>query len=238
MQKIQFFTVANILFNKSKTVEGKYDLIVRNDDSTGVYVEEKAVQVSKSEIEGFIANKIENVLKSAQNTNDLEVIGDQIKECVFKYSQDPGSLSATSNYVIGVDNQGKAVSSFVESFNEAGLKLYKNENRKFGDIAIAESEYGIHVLIYTGACENLFQGINGSFTLTNDQQEGQLSAIQVLAQTRVSPMLDKTIFDVLFDELNALYVNTPSYVQQANAELIRTDYQITNYRDRIPESLK
>ncbi|MBO5394758.1 MAG: hypothetical protein J6A28_02510 [Clostridia bacterium] len=231
----KFFSVANILFNKVKDQEGKYELVVRSDDGSGVYNEESTTYVSKSDIYKFVEENIENVISAAQASSSSEIIGDSIKECVFKYNQDPGMLSADGNYVIGVDSEGKAVSDFVAEFNDAGLELYNGGAGKMGDIAIAESDYGIHVLVYTGACENLFVGIDSKFALQNTAAEGELSPIEVLYTTRVSPMLDKTIFDVLYDEL---YVDNSTMVQEADTELLRTQYSFTIYNGRIPETLK
>ena len=35
-----------------------------------------------------------------------------------------------------------------------------------GDMAVARSQYGVHVLIYTGKCVNLFDGIDSTFSLS------------------------------------------------------------------------
>ena len=144
-------------------------------------------------------------------------------------------LSADGNYVIGVDSEGKAVSNFVEAFNNAGLALYDNGNGMMGDIEITESEYGIHVLVYTGMCTNLFEGITANFTLVNEAAEGQLTPIEVLYTTRVSPMLDKTLFDVLYDEL---YVDNSARIQEADTDVLRMQYSFTVYAGRGPETLK
>lgn len=233
----KFFSVANILFNKAEGQEGKYELIVRSDDDgDGVYYEESSIIVSKADIYSFIQSNVTNVISSAQNSNSSAIVGDAIKECVYKYNQDPGMLSATANYYIGVDSEGKAVSNFVEEFNEAGLALYNNGEGVVGNIEITESDFGIHVLVYTGAYENLFQGIDHKFALTDEEgEEGQLAAIEVLNTTRVSPMLDKTLFDVLYDEL---YVDNSSSIQQADMDVLRAQYSFTTYSGRIPDALK
>jgi hypothetical protein len=142
-------------------------------------------------------------------------------------------LSATANYYIGVDSEGKAVSNFVEAFNEAGLALYGQN--VIGNIEITESDYGIHVLVYTGAYENLFEGVNASFALTNEVEGEGLSPIEVLNTTRINPMLNKTLFDALYDEL---YVDNTTKIQQAELDLLRAQYSFTTYSGRYPDVLK
>lgn len=230
-----YFTVANILFNKSTTESGKYDLIIRQDeDDDGVYELETKETKTRSEIDAFIEKYITLPLQTAQKSTDKNIASDLIKESVFKYNQDPGMLKAEGNYVIGVDGEGKAVSNFVESFNEAGLKLY--EQNTFGNIEITDSEYGIHVLIYTGKCENMFVGIDEQFALIdNGYTEGIVSPFEVLANTRVNTMLDKTYFDVLYEEL---YQDKSSEIEQADLDVCKAKYSITHYNSNIPSTLR
>ena len=231
----QYFTVANILFNKSETEAGKYELLIRQDeDGDGVYELDKKETKTKSEIEAFIQNNIVHPLAIAQMSADQNLASDVIKECVFKYNQDPGMLKAEGNYTIGVDSEGNAVSNFVESFNEAGLKLY-NQNI-FGNVEITDSEYGIHVLVYTGKCENMFEGIDEQFALIdNGYTEGQVSAFEVLANTRVNTMLDKTYFDLLYEEL---YQDKSNEIEQADLDVCKAKYSITHLNSNIPVTLK
>ncbi|MBE7073676.1 MAG: hypothetical protein E7379_01090 [Clostridiales bacterium] len=229
-----YFSVLNILFNKNEKEEGKFDLIIREKDENGNYEQTSTEVVSKNEIYSFVESNIANILTNAQNSSDDEILYDAMTECVFKYNQDPGMQTSDAKYVIGIDAQGNPVSNFVESFNTAGKALY-NQN-VIGNIEIAESEFGIHVLVYTGKFENLFKDANETFALKAEQaQEGELSAIQLLDSTRVSPMLDKTYFDLLFDEL---YQDNSSSVQQADVDVLRANYEMVYYKGRIPDSLK
>ncbi len=256
----KYFTVSNILFkftdeqtalynsykNKYENQDGsgytygqyqtdlnslyaQIEPIVRQKNAqTGEYEEIEAGNIS---IDDIIYDEIEIALKSAQATGNINFIGDTINEYIYKYNQDPGMLNAQSNYVIGVDQQGKAVSSFVESFNVAGLKLYDNGKGEIGDIAVARSEYGIHVLVYTGACENLFDGVDGDFSLSENIESG---AFEKLCSTRINPLVDKTYFDVLYDEI---YQDRYSYFETENMKFLRQNYEIVVYNGRIPSSL-
>lgn len=181
---------------------------------------------------------LQTALQTAQTTENVNIIGDTINGYIYKYNEDGGMFNADMPYVIGVDVNGDAVSSFVDEFNDAGLDLYNNGNGKIGDIAVTRSQYGIHVLVYTGACENLFDGINSTFNLastTTEDDERAENAIVKLYNTRVNPLVDKTYFDVLYDEL---YTDNFTYFQSANSNFLREDYSIKVYRGRIADSLK
>lgn len=265
-ESTKYFTVANILFQFDDNQQATYDSLSKELESNkgkdgydaikaqidGLYTQIEPVIRQYNDVTGeyevvdntgnltvndIIYDKIEVVLKNAQTTGNVNVIGDSINDLIYKYNEDPGMFNAETPYVIGVDSEGKAVSSFVEEFNDAGLELYDNGNGQVGDVAIAKSQYGIHVLIYTGKCENLFDGINSSFNLTSStsSDEDAQKAIEVLYSTRTNIFVDKTYFDVLYDEL---YSDNSSYFQSAHTNFLREDYQIKIYRGRFADSLK
>lgn len=258
----KYFTVANILFkfddaqtaryeeiNKKLSESEVYDeyesdlnalysqikpVIRQLNEDTGIYEEiDNDFNLSVNDI---IYDKIQIALKNAQTTGDVGYIGDTINNYIYTYNEDTGMFNAKSNYVIGVDKDGKAVSSFVEEFNEAGLKLYNNGRGKIGDMEVARSSFGIHVLVYTGACENLFDGIDETFELGGNagSEEGE-HAISVLANTRVNMLVDKTYLDLLYDEI---YQDNYAFFEQANINFLRENYEIKVYQGRFADSLK
>ena len=249
----KFFTVANVLFMFDEEQQAKYDAItakIEADDGgyyqsqyqkeldrlyssimpvvreyniyTGVYEEQEQSDLTVDQA----YSRMSQALLTAQTTSDVNTIGDTINEFIYIYGEDTGMFNAESNYVIGIDAEGNAVSSFVESFNEAAIELYDNGNAQIGDISgLVRSEYGIHVLIYTGECENLFDGINSSFTLNEN-------AIETLYSTRVNILVDKTYFDVLYDEI---YTDNFSYYESANLNFLKENYSITEYSSRYKD---
>ncbi len=256
----KYFTVANILFQFTDEQQAKYSSyttkyknqdgnsysytqyqldinalyaqiqpVVRQYNSvTGVYEEVDCENITVDEI---IYDKIQIALLSAQATENVNFIGETINDYIYQYNQDPGMLNADANYVIGVDENGKAVSDFVESFDDAGLSLYNNGNGKFGDMTVARSEFGIHVLVYTGECQNLFDNVGYDFELSDSVESG---AIEKLYTTRINPLVDKTYFDALYDEI---YEDKYSYFETQNLNLLKQDYTITVYSGRIPSAL-
>ena len=249
----KFFTVANVLFMFDEEQQAKHDAItakIEADDGgyyqsqyqkeldrlyssimpvvreyniyTGVYEEQEQSDLTVDQA----YSRMSQALLTAQTTSDVNTIGDTINEFIYIYGEDTGMFNAESNYVIGIDAEGNAVSSFVESFNEAAIELYDNGNAQIGDISgLVRSEYGIHVLIYTGECENLFDGINSSFTLNEN-------AIETLYSTRVNILVDKTYFDVLYDEI---YTDNFSYYESANLNFLKENYSITEYSSRYKD---
>lgn len=166
-------------------------------------------------------------LANAQATGSANTIGDTINDIVFRYNSDPGMFDEDknyANYIVGQDKDGNAVSAnFVEEFENGAVELFDNGSAEIGDIsAQVETSYGIHYLIYTGECKNLFDGIDSSFQLNTD-------AIEILCATRVNPRVNKTYFDLLYDEL---YSDNSSNFKNAHLELLKADFQIYEYPQR------
>ena len=249
----KFFTVANVLFMFTDEQQDEYDAIVAKMEADDggyyqvqyqqdldrlysqitpvlrVYNESTGVYEEVEDTNGFtVANVYNNMVISLENAKNESVnaVGDTINNFIYTYGEDTGMFNAESNYVIGIDSEGNTVSSFVESFNDAAIELYDNGNAEIGDISgLVRSEYGIHVLIYTGACENLFDGITSSFSLSEN-------AIETLYTTRVNLLVDKTYFDVLYDEI---YSDNYSYFESTNLNFLRQNYNITEYTGRYSD---
>lgn len=245
----KFFTVANVLFKFTDEQQAEYDRLtsLSSDDggltteqinqkidalysqiipvvrvlngNTGVYEEVDNSNYSVS----YVYNKMSSALSSAKATNNVNYIGDTINDFIYQYNEDTGMFNATNNYVIGINSAGEVVSSFVESFNNAAIELYNNGNGQIGDISgLVRSEYGIHVLIYTGECKNLFDSLNVS-----DEQ-----ALEKLYDTRVNILVDKTYFDVIYDEI---YVDNYTYFENINMNYLRQEYSIEEYQARLDD---
>lgn len=252
----KFFTVANVLFMFTDAQKAEYDAIVAKmeADEGGYYQAQYKQDLDRlySQITPVLRQYNETTgtydeidspanltvdraynnmvleLQSAQVSGNNNVVGDTINEFIYTYGEDTGMFNAESNYVVGIDAEGNGVSSFVDSFEEAAIELYNNGNAKIGDISgLVRSEYGIHVLFYTGACENLFDGITSSFALSEE-------AIVTLYNTRVNILVDETYFDVLYDEI---YQDNYTYFENANMNFLREDYNITTYSGRYSDLL-
>ena len=142
-------------------------------------------------------------------------------------------------YVVGVDSEGNAVSSFVDPFNDAAIKLYNNGNAKFGDVSqFVRTSYGLHILIYTGVAENpnivkLQEAVNENvvFEYEEGDEYNADSAIYILYNTKVNPIVDKTYFDVLYDEL----YEDSSTLESEKLQSAKNQYTITHYESRYAD---
>ena len=254
----KFFTVANILFMFDEDQQAEYEALTASNTNDGgmsnaeyqqkldalyasikpvvrVYNEELDIykEVESDKTVADVCKEIYQALYNAQINGSVNEIGDVINDFIYRYNEDTGMFNADSNYVIGIDSEGEVVSSFVDSFNTASVKLYNSGTGKFGDSVLTgntndyteglvPSEYGLHLIIYTGACENLFDSLSVS-----DEQ-----AIEKLNNTRVNPLVDKTYFDVLYDEI---YQDNYSYYESINLEYLKENYNITIYKGRYSD---
>lgn len=253
----KFFTVANVLFRFTDEQQAlydeysaavddgsgvNYDTLIKNlysqitpvirekyeEDGTIVYREaEKSKETADMTINDILS-LMQRELSTLQTDGDVNKIGDKINEYIYMYNEDTGMHNADSNYVVGIDSEGNAVSSFVDEFNDAAIALYNGGKAEIGDISgLIKTQYGYHVLIYTGACENLFDGITSSFELSEE-------AISVLYSTRVNILVDETYFDVLYDEI---YTDNYAYFEEANINYLRENYNIYEYNGRYSDLL-
>lgn len=247
----KFFTVANVLFKfddeqqasfnalkeKFEAGNGNYTLEQYEADKDALYNSIKPIIREKNantgvyeEVESSLTiddvyAKMTSQLNSVKTAGDINKVGDTINEFIYQYNQDPGMLNAETNYVVGVKD-GKAVSKFVPEFNDASLDLYNKGQGQIGDITgFVRTEYGIHVIIYTGACENLFDSVDSSFELTSE-------AVKTLYNTRVNILVDKTYFDVMYD---AIYKDSYQSFETAHTNILRKNYNVYEYSGRYSD---
>ncbi len=210
---------------KQQKLDALYSRVVptareKNDDGVYVEKENKAGFESNAQmLRDYIASEV------AKGQTPFEK-ADIFNELIYKYNEDPGMFNPTDIYTIGVDSEGNAVSNFVENFNKGGIALYNKGNGQIGDISdLVYTENGIHVMFYAGPIQNIFSVTSNSFTL----DEG---AVSVLYNTRANILLDKTLFDSLYDEL--VYDNYAVFENLQMNEL-KNQYNITKYPDRYKD---
>ena len=211
---------------------GNLEYIVREPDSKGeVYTEKGRV----ADLDGLWTT-ISTQLKNAKDDSQRASL---IKDYIYLYGEDTGMINAESMYVVGVDSEGNAVSSFVDPFNDAAIKLYNNGNAKFGDVSqFVRTSYGLHILIYTGVAENpnivkLQEAVNENvvFEYEEGDEYNADSAIYILYNTKVNPIVDKTYFDVLYDEL----YEDSSTLESEKLQSAKNQYTITHYESRYAD---
>lgn len=214
---------------------------VREKNSDGEWVEikgEDGQTVTKS-----AAAVMEEVALKLATAGDNEYLkAEYFEEFIYKYNQDDGMFNSDRNYVIGIDyttpdtENGTSYtiySNMVENFTNAAISLYNQGNAQIGDIymqtdgdyasGLIRTEYGLHIMVYEGKVQNLFTGINQDFTLT-------VNDIQVLdsKEARLKAGIDKTVFDVIFDELNK---DNFSIFENMDLQFLRSQVSIEYYPD-------
>lgn len=214
---------------------------VREKNSDGEWVEIKG-ENGQTVTKTAAAVMEEVALKLATAGDDEYLKAEYFEEFIYKYNQDDGMFNSDRNYVIGIDyttpdtENGTSYtiySNMVENFTNAAISLYNQGNAQIGDVymqtdgdyssGLIRTEYGVHIMVYEGKVQNLFTGINQDFTLT-------VNDIQVLdsKEARLKAGVDKTVFDVIFDELNK---DNFSIFENMDLQFLRSQVSIEYYPD-------
>ncbi len=254
------YTQAKTDLDNKKITQEQYDEIiddltvvptVRAKGDDGVYNE-----IEKSEYQSYetnindLYNHIKVVIDQA---GDPIAKAEAFNEFIYKYNDDPGIRNAEYNYVMGVNKSQaesasesdlveledgrkyKKYSKMVDEFTLAGTELYNDGYGQIGDLSgLVMTEHGFHVLMYTGECKNYFDSIVDGL---NGGQEVLLGtgAIETLYNARLNVCVNKTIFDVIYEELTQ--DNFASF-ESANTSLLREKASITRYESKFNDLFK
>ena len=160
---------------------------------------------------GHNISDLESILQKAKNFEDM----------MYIYNDDSGNMNSDFYYAINV-NEG-VDSQYVAEFTNGGIDLYNNYSK--GDILAYPviSTYGIHIMFYAGVAENIVEG----------ESIDSLTA-EMLLTTTVNPASDKTIFEYIYDivEADANYYN--NYVNGILSQLYNSSNIVTDeykYKD-------
>jgi len=160
-----------------------------------------------------IYNEISSTL--AKYGSDAQARINAFDDLIYKYSTDEGSFNNDFDYAIPLDS---TYDSMVTEFAEASRELY-NAGVVGAISGIVMSEYGAHIVIYTGVPQNA----------NTDIDNLKLSDLQ---NTKLRMSSEKTWFDLIcekvtkteFSEYQQDYLNT---IKQ-NA---KTTYYVSRYKD-------
>ena len=226
----EYFYVSHILI---KFEEGVFDEL-ENSYKAGYYTEtayNNARQqiVNATEVKAYgetvSGYTVEDFYKDFKQTmNATSSVEDKLKlfnDYMYKYNEDTGNKNQDFDYVIGTKN-----SQMVESFNEAARKLH--ENGKIGEISgMVESTYGVHILIYLGPVENLYNITNiENFSLTDASGAELENIIKTLTTTKLSNLNTKTWFDLVYETLST---DNVAIMETLNLNAIKSGVNITTY---------
>ncbi len=152
---------------------------------------------------------------------------------MFKYSDDDTTKNSDYAMVFGFDGNTNSVlanSTFAENGNvkDAIKALYKS-NPEVGDTTdLVKVDDGYYIFFYAGEVEQIAEVSDGNLVLDED-------FIYKLRGTRTSLFSDKTLFDVLYDELYSNYSDNFSVFQ--NLDIAALNSKDQNDR-KIVESIQ
>ena len=175
-------------------------------------------------VEGYTVEDLYADFRSAINSaGTTQAKLDVFNEYMYEYNEDTGNKGQDFDYVIGTLS-----SKMVDEFNEAARALYNNGNGQIGDISgMVESTYGVHILIYLGPVENLFNVTDiDTFSLTDATGDELAANIQKITSASLSVLNTKTVFDLVYEKLMK---DNVSMLEMLNLNTLKADTKITKY---------
>ncbi|MFQ6749480.1 MAG: hypothetical protein ACLRFR_01395, partial [Clostridia bacterium] len=174
--------------------------------------------------EGYTVEDLYADFSSAMNAaGSTQAKLDVFNDYLYEFNEDTGNKNKDFDYVIGTKN-----SKMVDEFNEAARALYDNGNGQIGDISgMVESTYGIHILIYLGPVENLFNVTDiDAFSLTNATGDELSALVEKITTTQLSVLNTKTVFDLVYEKL---ITDNVSILEMLNLSTLKAGTKITTY---------
>lgn len=189
---------------KYRNLEEEWQALLGREEFDSDAQRQQAYEELKTLIEGY--NKSIEIQKA-----------EAFRKFLYLYNDDDSQKGADYNTVFGVSETNTVLSSSFtdnEPVNDAILELFKNGQAQVGDITgLVQSKDGIYLFFYAGKIENLFAVNGDDFDISTDKQN-----INVLTSKRINIFSEKTLFDVLFEELST---NNFSTFQNMNIQNLR-----------------
>ena len=228
----EYFYVSHILvkFDESKlaalddALKNGYITQADYDNRREQLVSQTLAKSYGEPIEGYTVEDLYADFRAAMNTaGTTQAKLDVFNQYMYEYNEDTGNKGQDFDYVIGTLN-----SKMVDEFNEAARALYDNGNGQIGDISgLVESSHGIHILIYLGPVENLFNVTDvDTFSLTDATGDELAANIQKITSTSLSVLNTKTVFDLVYEKLMK---DNVSMLEMLNLNTLKADTKITKY---------
>ena len=228
----EYFYVSHILvkFDESKlaalddALKNGYITQADYDNRREQLVSQTLAKSYGEPVEGYTVEDLYADFRAAMNTaGTTQAKLDVFNQYMYEYNEDTGNKGQDFDYVIGTLN-----SKMVDEFNEAARELYNNGNGQIGDISgMVESTYGVHILIYLGPVENLFNVTDvDTFSLTDATGDELAANIQKITSTSLSVLNTKTVFDLVYEKLMK---DNVSMLEMLNLNTLKADTKITKY---------
>ena len=145
---------------------------------------------------------------------------------IYMYGTDPGMYNASMPYIDSKDN-----TSMVTEFNKAGVKL--DEAGVYGKISgLVLTEYGYHILFYAGKVNPVANNSALRYDNLNN------ITLQDLAETTINYTSNKTLFDLMFDQVYGDYASKYSAYEEKLLDLISQTVEVHIYKSVRDTALK
>ncbi len=231
----------------NEVISDLYDEIIPTVryNNNGIYEEDasKTKQSYETSVTALYNHIVSEVDKGTTGEEKAQIFN----EFIYKYNEDPGIMNADYNYVMGVNKSQandatedeiitladgrtyKSYSKMVSEFTLAGAELYNDGLGQIGDLSgMVATENGIHILMYTGECKNYFDSIVNGYELS----EG---AIETLTQIKLNVCTNKTMFDLLYEELTK---DNFSSFESANIGILRENCKFDRFEKAYKDLFK
>lgn len=234
----KYFFVSHILLKFNDEQQATYDNLQKQLDNGEISAldYQNSLNALYSQISGIVRDEegkiiedesisAEELLNTLQNElgqkNTYEAKAEVFKKYLYKHNQDDGINNADYMYIVGTEE-----SKMVENFTNASREL--NEAGELGAISgIVKSNYGVHIIFYGGKVQNLFE-IPENSELSLKEED-----IWKLCDTRLNQMSNKTIFDLLYEQMVG---DNYSAFESMQIKLLKENIEIVKYPKNYKEN--
>lgn len=183
--------------------------------------EGEIIENTRISADTLLAN-LKTDLNNITGANKEERKTQLFKDYVYKHNEDPGILNAEYPYIIGLND-----SKMVESFTKASREL--NSQGEYGAISgLVRSNYGIHIVFYAGKVNNPMTIPSNEEFVINEED------ILLLANTKLNPFNNKTLFDKIYE---MLVKDNYSQFESMQTNILRENVEITKYVSNYKKSV-
>lgn len=195
--------------------------------STIVTYEENGVTKTATINEVF--NRVTKYVNSAKT---IEQKAKRFEEMMYMFNDDTGNMNADFNYNVNLDTTVE--DKMVTEFADASRELYNDYS--VGDIypELVETEYGYHIIMYTGSTVDKATGLTKNIASINNIDN---LTFETLCKYTVNPASEKTLFQYFYDLLSiedqlstdySVYTTNLIKAKEKTIDIVYNEYLYSN----------